>query len=162
MNDEEENMICLSKNEQGADVLVEYFSGTLDAARREELDRHAQFCSECRDLLAVWNRLDEFPAPEVSSDFDAKLYARIAAEPQVSWWRRLIPTEFSWRSAIPAGAACAALALALMIKMPDPVLAPVEPATKATVNDESVNMEQVEQLLEDLDLLAPAGPTERL
>lgn len=155
------NMICLSKNEQGADVLVEYFSGTLDAVRREELDRHAQFCSECRELLAVWNRLDEFPAPEVSPDFDAKLYARIAAESQVSWWRRWIPTEFSWKSAIPVGAACAALALALMIKMPDPAYVPVDSATKATVNDDSVNMDQVEQLLEDLDLLAPA-PTELL
>jgi hypothetical protein len=59
-------MICLSKNEQGAELLAGYLAKTLDASRRAELDRHFQECADCRGLVSVWERLDEFAAPEVT------------------------------------------------------------------------------------------------
>ena len=73
-------MICLSKNEQGAELLAGYLAKTLDAARMAELDRHIRECSDCRGLATVWERLDEFAVPEVTPGFDARLYARIARE----------------------------------------------------------------------------------
>src|SRR5262249_22054427 len=73
------SVICLSKNKQGPDLLIGHLEGTLDAAQSAELQRHAQECAECRGLLGVWNQMGEFPAPEVSRDFDARLYAKIAA-----------------------------------------------------------------------------------
>jgi len=39
----------------------------------------------------VWERLDEFAAPEVSPGFDARLYACIVAEEaRRPWWYRLL------------------------------------------------------------------------
>jgi len=145
-------MICLTKNDDVAGVLVEYLSGTLDSDRKVELERHAAECADCREMLAVWNTLDEWKAPEVSPDFDAKLYARIAQESRAPWWKRAFGDW--WKPALPVAAGCAVLALALMIRDPDVGVTP-EPQTKARI--ESVNIEQVEQALEDMDLLAPTA-----
>jgi hypothetical protein len=153
-------MICLAKNKDGADILVEYFGRTLEAQRTAELESHAAECAECRGLLGAWNALDEWEAPEVSADFDAKLYARIAGESRVPWWKRaLVLPGFSWKSAIPVAAGCGVLALALMIHDPDGGPPALAPDAKAKL--EMVNMDQVEQVLDDLDLFAPPkGPEE--
>src|SRR5579864_1009096 len=104
-------MICLSKNEQGAGLLASYLAKTLDAARRVELDRHFEECPGCRGLVSVWERLDEFRAPEVSPGFDARLYARMAAEgKQRLGWRRWL-----WRPVAPLAAAGAVAALVLYL-----------------------------------------------
>ena len=87
-------MICLTKNDQGAELLTGYLAKTLDTAGMAEVDRHIQECADCRGLVSVWEKLDEFAAPEVTADFDARLYARMAAEDaRQPWWRRLL-----WRS----------------------------------------------------------------
>ena len=44
-------MICLTKNEQGAELLTGYLAKTLDAAGMAEVDRHIQDCAECRGLV---------------------------------------------------------------------------------------------------------------
>jgi anti-sigma factor RsiW len=150
---EGKTMTCLKNNKEGADILIEYLAGTLDPARQAALERHAAECPECRGLLGVWTTLDEFKAPEVSPDFDARLYARIAAEKSAPWWRRLLwpagPIAW-WKPAIPV-AACAALAVALIVR--GPAGGPADGNKQAKV--EPVSMEQVEQALEDLELLAP-------
>jgi anti-sigma-K factor RskA len=140
-------MICLSKNEQGADLLAGYLAKTLDAARTAELDRHVQECADCRGLVTVWERLDEFASPEITLGFDARLYARIAAEemPRASWWRRLL-----WRPVAPLAAAAALVALVVLL-----VNVPRSPdASKQTGTAE---IEQVAQALDDMDLLIPIG-----
>jgi len=136
-------MICLSRNEQGADLLTGYLAKTLDAAGMAELDRHVQECSDCRGLVSVWERLDEFAVPEVTPGFDQRLYARIAAEEtgRSSWWRRLL-----WRPVVPLAAAAAVAALALYLH---PLGTPN--ATKQASNSE---IEQVAQAVDDLDLLS--------
>ena len=134
-------MICLSENEQGADLLAGYLAKTLDADGMAELDRHIQQCADCRGLVSVWERLDEFAAPEVTPGFDARLYARIAAEgASRSGWRRWL-----WRAPLAAAAAVAALVLYL-----HPVGTPVvsKQANKSEI-------EQVAQAVDDLDLLTP-------
>lgn len=133
-------MICLNKNEQGAELLTGYLAKTLDAAGMAEVDRHVQECAECRGLVSVWERLDEFTAPEVTPGFDARLYARIAAEGvRRPWWRRLL-----WRPAVPLVAAGALVGLGLLMV----------PRAKDVANPAStVEIEQVAQALDDMDLL---------
>jgi anti-sigma factor RsiW len=139
-------MICLRDNERGADLLIGYLEGTLSSADRAELDRHAAVCAECRGLLAVQRELDQYPAPEVSPDFDARLYARIDRE-KASSWRSLL-RRLLWRPMAPLAAA-AALAVVLIVRTQVPGEAPVEKAA----NDPQ--LELVEQALEDMELLMP-------
>jgi hypothetical protein len=135
-------MICLSENEQGADLLAGYLAKTLDADGMAELDRHLRECADCRGLVSVWERLDEFAAPAVTPGFDARLYARIAAEgTRRPWWYRLL-----WPPIAPvAAAAVAGLVL---------YLHPVgTPDVSKQVNKSEI--EQVAQAVDDLDLLTP-------
>jgi hypothetical protein len=147
-------MTCLCKDQDGIERLMEYLGGASTAERRAELELHAQECVECRGLLRAWNALDEYQAPEVSPDFDAKLYARIAVDRQ-SWWKGTLwpsgPMAW-WKPVIPV-AACAALLVALVVHTPSPA----DLDKQAKLSPEPLNIEQVEQALEDLDLLAPAG-----
>lgn len=137
-------MICLSKNEQGADLLAGYLAKTLDAADMAEMDRHIQQCADCRGLASVWERLDEFAVPEVSPGFDARLYARIAREEARVWsWRRWL-----WRPAAPLAAAAAALAaVVLFVYTPD--------RSESTKQVSKADIEQVAQAVDDMDLLIP-------
>ena len=142
-------MICLSKHEQGAELLAGYLAKTLDAARTAELDRHIQECSDCRGLATVWERLDEFAVPEVSPGFDARLYARIAREEaRISWasswrsWRRWL-----WPPIAPLAAAAAVAALVLFLHVPG--------TPDASKQASKAEIEQVAQAVDDLDLLTP-------
>jgi anti-sigma-K factor RskA len=141
-------MICLSENEQGADLLAGYLAKTLDADGMAEMDRHIRECADCRGLVSVWERLDEFAAPEVTAGFDARLYARIAAEgAKRLGWRRL------WRNGLlrpVAPLAVAAAAVAALVLYLQPVRTP--DASKQTNKSE---IEQVAQAVDDLDLLTP-------
>jgi anti-sigma factor RsiW len=135
-------MICLNKNEQGAELLTGYLAKTLDAAGMAEVDRHIQDCAECRGLVSVWEKLDEFAAPEVTAGFDARLYARIAEEDaRRPWWRRLL-----WRPAVPLIAAGALVGLGLF-------MVPRTPDVAKQANQ--MDIEQVAQAVDDMDLLTP-------
>jgi anti-sigma factor RsiW len=136
-------MICLSKNDQGAELLAGYLAKTLDAPRRAELDRHIQECADCRGLASVWERLDEFAVPAVSAGFDARLYARIAREEaRVLGWQRWL-----WRSIGPLAAAGAVVALVAFLHVP--------PKPDAAKPESKVEIEQVAQAVDDLNLLIP-------
>jgi hypothetical protein len=136
-------MTCLRENNRGSELLVGYLEGTLPEAERRELDSHAAECTECRGLLAVQAELD-VPAPAVSADFDAKLYARIAADRP--WWSLL----GSWKLAAPVVAVAAVLAVTVWIRQPAPQVNPVnvDPVVAQDV-------QQLEQALDDLALLMP-------
>jgi len=51
-------MICLTKNERGAELLTGYLARTLNAAGMADVDGHIQDCAECRGLVSVWEKLD--------------------------------------------------------------------------------------------------------
>lgn len=142
-------MTCLRESNQGADVLIGYLEGTLPEAGRRELERHAAGCAECRQLLAVLAELGAYEAPEVSAGFDAKLYARIAAEQaRRPWW------SVSWRVLAPSLAA-AVLVVAVWVRQQEPA-----PEIEMVVTDPEVL--QLEQALDDVELLMPLSGAERL
>jgi len=136
--------------EKYSELLVSYMDGRAAAAQRAEVDRHLLACAECRTRVAefrgVWTALDAAPAPELSSAFDARLRARMAAEPQRTW--------FSWLPA-PRLAFAAALLLLLSVwvgveRAPAPDVAANAPVT----SEEDARAVKDLQRLEDLDVLA--------
>ena len=103
-------------------------------------------CPDCRGFRAVWERLDDFGAPEVSPGFDGRLYARIAAEEaRRPWWYRLL-----WPPVAPLAVA-SLVAAALLLYVPGK-----PDATKVSSKTE---IEQVAQAVDDLDLLTPIADT---
>jgi hypothetical protein len=138
-------MICLSQNEDGAEILAGYLAKTLDAPRMAELARHMQECADCRGLASVWERLDEFAVPDVTGGFDTRLYARIAREEaRRSWmsWRRWL-----WPPVAPLAAAGAIAAVVLFLHVPG--------SSDTAKQVSKVEIEQVAQAVDDLDLLTP-------
>jgi anti-sigma factor RsiW len=130
-------------------MLLAYMDGRAGDAERLEVDRHLLTCGECRARVAefgrLWSLLEEAPAPEVSPAFDARLGARIAAEPRQAWW--------AWLPA-PRMAFAAALLLVLSVwigtRPPSPGDATL-PVSIVGMEDERAVKDL--QSLEDLDVL---------
>lgn len=155
-------MNCPTKKNEDAGILVDYCAQALSPVQMAEFEDHLKQCADCSRLVdaqkRVWSALDEWTPVPVSLNFDARLYARIAQEqtspPWIVWLRRLFhpPVPYSiWKAAVPV-AACAVLAAAILVRMPDAGSAP-HPQLRA----EKIDIEKVEQTLEDLDILTPAA-----
>ncbi|MEP6961346.1 MAG: zf-HC2 domain-containing protein [Acidobacteriota bacterium] len=130
-------MTCLRDHKNGADLLIGYLENTLPVPQRAELDLHASTCAECRALLAVQSTLDDYEVPEVSANFDARLYAKIAQqEAKPRWWNVRVLAPMT-------AAAAAVLAVGLYINQPAPQV------------DPSPEVLQLEQALQDMELLMP-------
>src|SRR5579883_3299566 len=157
-------MECVTKIKDGAEVLMDYASGALSAARVAEVERHIQSCAACRDLFAaqraLWTGLDQFTAPEVSADFDERLYARIAQEDAAPLWKRwalrllepAVPVAV-WKPAVSVAAICAVLTVGLVLRNP----AIPEKAHTQIRAEHTVDIEQVADALDDLELLTPGS-----
>jgi hypothetical protein len=153
-------MNCPTKRNEDAEILLDYCAQALSPERTAEFEIHLKECTDCSRLVEaqkeVWGALEAWTPVPVSSNFDARLYARIAAEQTAPawqlWLRRMFqpPIPYAWwKSAVPLTAACAVLAAGLYVRMPD--------ATDAGLRAEKVDIEQVEQTLEDFDILTPAA-----
>jgi hypothetical protein len=76
------------KCDQVAEFLPDFLRGSLERERTALVQQHLDQCAECRDEVAVWEKLALLPAPEPSPDarerFDRMLLAYQAgrAEPQ--------------------------------------------------------------------------------
>lgn len=138
-------MTCLRENPKGADLLIGYLEGSLSAEDRLALEQHAAACAECRGLLAVQQTLED-EVPEVSPDFDARLYARIQRESRSSAWRPRL-----WRPLVSLAAAAAIVAV-LWVRAPEKQ-APRDDPKQASAGHAEI--EQLEQALDDLELLMP-------
>jgi hypothetical protein len=148
-------MICFTNHKEGAEILLQYSGGKLDAAQMREADLHVESCAECRLLVAaqraVFAALDDFDAPAVSADFDQKLYARIAAERPTFWHRWLPVTPIVWwKPAVPVALAALALSALFVVRTSNSGSTQQQPAIG------KADVEQVEQALDDMDLLAPS------
>jgi anti-sigma factor RsiW len=77
--------------------ILGYLDGRLKAAEIREAELHLEGCAACRvrvnEFRAVSGLLDELPMIEPSPAFDARVRARVAAEPvKQSWWAWLAPS----------------------------------------------------------------------
>ena len=156
-------MKCPMECQENAELLLAYCARRLDPETQAVLERHMAICPACREFQkrqqTVWNALDAWEDMPVSSDFDRRLYRRIAEEQaRASWWARLArPFEPIFGGAllsrgIPAAAALCLLVLAGVIaERPGKVAIPEDATAEARV--ETILPDQVERTLDDMEML---------
>ena len=72
--------------------ILGYVDGRLKESERLEVEKHIANCAPCRlrieEFSAVSGLLDELPVIEPSPEFDTRVHALVAAEPEpkTSWW----------------------------------------------------------------------------
>jgi len=77
--------------------ILAYVDGRVKVSERREMEVHLAGCPACRlrvnEFRAVTGLLDELPQIEPSAAFDARVHARVAAEPtKQSWWAWFTPS----------------------------------------------------------------------
>jgi|SRR5581483_10555459 len=143
-----------------ADLAMRRASGTLDIAEQDEFEQHLRECESCRALAVaqqhVWAALGAWKAPAVSDDFDRQLRARIAAEEAAPWWHRfafLHPLHnVAWRPAVAVALGCVAVLAILLLQGPL-----LERSLTPVAQQKSVDIDQVESALDDVDMLNQLG-----
>jgi anti-sigma factor RsiW len=160
-------MGCAIQDREAAGLLLSYCAGTLPPEQVPPVERHIENCPGCRQWVgaqsALWQNLDDWKAPEVSRDFNRRLYQRIEQEernrnPLAQWFQCFASrwTPFPWRTAMPVAAACAVLVAALVIQPPSFLRSQNRDESSARM--ERIDAEQVERTLDDLDMLKQLSP----
>src|SRR3981081_3737814 len=77
--------------------MLPFVDGRLEVNGTSEVEAHLAGCAACRvrvnEFRAVSGLLDELPQIEPSGAFDARVRARVAAEPvKQSWWTVFAPS----------------------------------------------------------------------
>ena len=77
--------------------ILPYVDGRLKPGEIREMETHLEACAACRlrvnEFRTVSGLLDELPQIEPSGAFDARVRARVAAEPvKQSWWAIFMPS----------------------------------------------------------------------
>jgi Putative zinc-finger len=111
------------KCEQVAELLPDYLQANLAAQQRKTVEEHVAECAECREDVAIWNKLALLPSEEPSlalrERFDAMLQAYrsgredrggagVAGRERASFWE-----AFRWLRS-PAGAVAWSMALVIL------------------------------------------------
>ena len=143
-------MECPVQTRENTDLLLDYCAHRLGGEAAAALERHMEHCALCREFSArqgaVWSDLDVWEAEPVSPDFKRKLYARIEREERAGLWARLFgPWRLSLKPALPLAVASIVLMAAFLAQSPPTVPKPAQV--------ETVDVEQVERALDDLDML---------
>lgn len=144
-------MNCWKQNKDQADLLA-FCAGKLDTARSAGVAEHLKTCSACSEFVAdqqaVWHALDAWDAPEVSANFNRRLFQRL--EQKVSWWDRWL---LSLRSAlVPVTAAACLIVVAGLVSFHSPAARPAPKPPIAKV--ENLRPDQVESAVDDLQMLS--------
>jgi anti-sigma factor RsiW len=161
-------MRCPSEYRENAEWLLAHASRKLDAERAAVLEQHIAHCPACREYaaaqFAVWEALEAWGAPEVSADFDRRLYQRIDRE--VSWWDLLIRPfrpAFVNRFVPVAAAACMLIAAGVLLQHPDgtPAMAPPQSAqVEALPPDQAANALQEMQMMQEFSSVVRSDSSE--
>ncbi|MFY9583905.1 MAG: zf-HC2 domain-containing protein [Candidatus Acidiferrales bacterium] len=130
--------------------MIAYMDGRASSAERREVEAHLADCGACRtraeEFRLLWGVLDEAPQLEVSPAFDARLRARIAAEPsRPGLWGRLVPS--------PRLALAVSLLLVLSVWISS-VPAPGPAVAEVAQSEAEFKMIKDLPVLEDYDVLA--------
>jgi anti-sigma-K factor RskA len=158
---------CPLQNNEGAELVLDYCARKLDAATACAFEGHVSQCADCARVVdaqtKVWEALDSYEAlPTISDDFDQKLWERIEASESRGWWRKLADgpalgwnSVFSWKPAMVAVAGCAAV-MAVMVSVGPSEDSKTGGIEKAMI-ERTVDIDQVEGSIEDLDMLKQLG-----
>ena len=154
-------MKCPLETREHPRLLLDFCSGRLDTVTAADLERHVAGCLACTHRCAkyrdLWSAMDDWRAHPISADFDRRFYERLGAEKKVAWWHRLWQ-PFWPRPAVPVAAAAALVALAgFMLETSNPKRTAEPPEPQA----QTLEVEQVERTLEDLDMLRVLSQTAR-
>jgi anti-sigma factor RsiW len=83
------------KCEDVSKELIAYLDRRASSAERNQVEEHLGACAACRtraeEFRKLWTALDEVPVIEPSFGFDARVRARVAAEPRPRWFGWLVP-----------------------------------------------------------------------
>jgi anti-sigma factor RsiW len=133
-------MDCPVKTEENREWLLDYSAGRLDRQHAVMVERHLEACPDCARFVdeqrVVWKALGQWEPQEISADFNRRLYQKIDQAKPASWLQLL------WRPLVPVAAACLLLVAGVALHTPT-----------ATPRMESVEPEQVERTLDDLQML---------
>jgi len=137
--------------------MLPYVDGRLKAGEQREVETHLAACGACRvrvnEFRAVSGLLDELPQIEPSGAFDARVRARVAAEPvKQSWWAVFAPSP---RAAF----AASMLLLATIWVGSRPAATNSVDSSNVAVNPSNINPGDL-PVLENYDILANFEPLE--
>jgi len=132
--------------------ILGYVGGRLKESERLEVEKHLAECAPCclrvNEFSAVAGLLDELPLIEPSPEFDTRVHARVAAEPQpkASWWE--------WMRVSPRIAFAASMLLLMALWLGYRTGTPIAPSIP---NDDQAMMQDL-PVLEDHDVLQNFEP----
>jgi hypothetical protein len=142
-------MICPMENGDHAELLA-LTAQQLEEPQVVRLQEHLGACSRCREFVArqqaVWQALDAWEAPAITSDFDRRLFRRIEQRP--SWRDRY----WAFQHWVPIAAAACLIVVAGWVSSRPARVAPL-PQTQAA-QLQSLQPEQVEHVLDDMQMLS--------
>ena len=120
---------------------------------------HVRECEACASELASLRStmalLDEWTAPEPSRYFDAKLRARLKAEPgPVSGWQRLFAPVAGWKPAMAVALAAVMVVGITIYKTPDTIVDNAPPVIQpGTAVSDLQKLDKNQELYASFDLL---------
>jgi anti-sigma factor RsiW len=135
------------------DRLIAFTDGRASNAERRAVESHLKECAPCRARVegfeGVWGVLNDLPVHEPSPEFDVRLRARLAAEPQrMGFWAGLADAMPAPRLAI----ALAALIVVSVWQSSRPVV--VSAPASAGTSEADFRMIQDLPVLENYDVLS--------
>jgi len=142
-------MNCPIKTHENREWLLEYSAGRLDRERTAIIERHMEACPACARFVeeqrVVWDALGQWESPELSADFNRRLYQKIDQAQPSSWLAKFLHPF--WRPMVPVAATCLLIVAGVVLHTPTAVVNPAHSRV------ESVEPEQVERTLDDLQML---------
>ena len=151
-------MNCILNTQEQEELLLGYTAASLDTETARTYTRHLSSCEHCRDLVSLQKVVDQslsdWQMPELSRDFDRKLFAKIRLEktPPKSLWQQWNPAQFltsfgGWKPMLIVALATITFAVVLTRTQSGNKL--VQQAETIQANE----IEQVELALDDIEAL---------
>lgn len=142
-------MHCPIRTQENREWLLEYSAGRLDREYAAMVEQHIEACPACARFVeeqrVVWDALSQWESPDLSADFNRRLYHKIDQVQPTSWVERFLRPF--WRPMVPVAAACLLIVAGVALHTPTRGVNAVNPRV------ESVEPEQVERTLDDLQML---------